>query len=146
MIQSLLLILILFQFASGLTGPGQLCQINLRGNADPVLVNTLWKWQQTVYSKDTRSFPPNPEHYTLMLMPDGKVNIRADCNLGGGVYILRGQEISIEITHTTRAACPPGSLEQSYIHDLNGAARYRMEDDFLFIDLTNDTGTMKFMR
>ena len=116
------------------------------GKADQMLIDTLWKWQQTLYSNDTKSLPPNPENYTLKLLPDGKINIRADCNLGGGVYTLRGNEISIQITHTTRAACPPESLEQSYIQDLNVAGRYRVEDEFLYIDLKNDTGTMKFMR
>jgi heat shock protein HslJ len=82
----------------------------------------------------------------LKLLPDGKVNIRADCNLGGGVYKLRGNEISIQITHTTRAACPPESLEQSYIQDLNTAGRYHVEDEFLYIGLKNETGRMKFTR
>ncbi len=90
--------------------------------------------------------PPGPDHYTLKLLPDGKVSIRADCNLGGGVYTLRGNEISIEITHTTRAACPPESLEQTYIRDLNAAVIYFMKGDFLYIDLKYDTGTMKFMQ
>jgi heat shock protein HslJ len=59
---------------------------------------------------------------------------------------LNGIQISIEITHTTRAACPPGSLEQRYIRDLNAAAVYFMEGDVLYIDLKYDTGTMKFTR
>lgn len=116
----------------------------VQGTPDPLLIDTVWKWQQTLYSNDQKSSPPNSENYTLKLLPDGKVNIRADCNLGGGAYRLRGNEISIQITHTTRAACPPGSLEQSYIQDLNTAGRYRVEDEFLNIGLKNETGTMKF--
>jgi len=118
----------------------------IQGTPDPLLIGTVWKWQQTLYSNDTKSLPPNPENYTLKLLPDGKVNIRADCNLGGGAYRLRGNEISIEITHTTRAACPPESLDQSYIQDLNTAGRYRVEDEFLYLGLKNDIGTMKFTR
>jgi heat shock protein HslJ len=118
----------------------------VQGTPDPLLTDTVWKWEQTLYSNDTRGLPPNPENYTLRLLPDGKVSIRADCNRGGGVYTLRGSEISIEVTHTTRAACPPESLERCYIRDLNAAARYRIEGDFLYIHLKNDTGTMKFMR
>jgi len=117
-----------------------------RRAADQTLIGTTWKWQQTLYNNDTKSIPPNPDHYTLKLLLDGQVNIRADCNCGGGVYKLDGSRISIEITHTTRAACPPGSLEQRYIRDLNAAAVYFMEGDFLYIDLKYDTGTMKFTR
>jgi heat shock protein HslJ len=118
----------------------------IQGASDPLLTDTVWKWQQTLYSNDTRSLTPNPENYTLKLLPDGKVSIRADCNLGGGVYTLRESEISIEITHTTRAACPPESLEQDYIRDLNAAARYFVEGDILHVDLKGDIGMMKFMR
>lgn len=118
----------------------------VQGTPDQMLTDTVWRWQQTLYSNDIRSLPPDPENYTLKLLPDGKVSIRADCNRGGGVYTLRGNEISIEITHTTRAACPPESLEQVYIRDLDAAERYRMEGDFLYIHLKKDTGTMKFTR
>lgn len=118
----------------------------VRGKADQSLIDTLWRWQQTLYNNDTRSIPPTPENYTLKLLPDGKVSIRADCNLGGGTYRLDGSRISIEITHTTMAACPPESLEQTYIRDLNGAAIYSLKADVLCIDLKYDTGTMKFLR
>jgi len=116
------------------------------GSTHPMLIGTEWKWQQSLYNNDTRAVPPNPENYTLKLLPDGKVSIRADCNLGGGIYKLEGEQISIQITHTTRAACPPESLEQNYIRDLNATACYRMERDFLYLHLKNDTGTMKFTK
>ena len=118
----------------------------VRGNVDPVLVDTVWRWQQTLYNNGRKVVPLNPDNYTLKLLPDGKVSIRADCNLGGGVYTLRGNEISIEITHTTRAACPPESRELDYIRDLNAAARYFVEGDILQIELKVDTGTMRFTR
>jgi heat shock protein HslJ len=170
MIQRLFFLLILFFLGCGLAQAGELYEINfdkivslsgwtksgkvqlvkaneeILGKADPLLIDTLWRWQQTLYNNDTKSIPLAPENYTLKLLPDGKVSIRADCNLGGGVYTLRGNEISIKITHTTRAACPPESLEHSYIRDLNIAARYCIEGDFLYIDLKNDIGTMKFIR
>jgi heat shock protein HslJ len=111
-----------------------------------MLIGTVWRWQHSLYNNDTRAVPPNPENYTLKLLPDGKVSIRADCNLGGGVYRLDESKISIEITHTTRAACPPESLEQNYIRDLNAAAAYFFKADVLYIDLNHDTGTMKFTK
>ncbi len=124
MVRKPLLLFALFCLGCGLTQAGELPEIKLdkddglietseevRGTSDPLLVGTLWKWQQTLYSNDTRSLPPSPDNCTLKLLPDGKVNIHADCNLGGDVYTLRGNEISNQITHTTRAACPPESLE-----------------------------------
>jgi heat shock protein HslJ len=159
MIQKTLLLFVFFCFGCGLIQAGEYPEINLdkgdgliktseevQGTPDPLLIGTVWKWQQTIYSTDTRCLPPNSENYTLKLLPGGKVNIRADCNLGGGAYRLRGKEISIEITHTTRAACPPESLEQSYIRDLNTAGRFCLEGEILYIGLKNETGTMKFTR
>jgi heat shock protein HslJ len=116
------------------------------GKADQMLIGTVWRWQQSLYNNDTRAVPPNPESYTLKLLPDGKASIRADCNVGGGTYRLDGKRISIEITHTTMAACPPESLEQKYIRDLNSAAIYFIKADVLYIDLKYDAGTMKFTK
>jgi heat shock protein HslJ len=118
----------------------------VRGKADQMLIGTVWKWQQSLYNNDTRSVPQDPQNDTLKLLPDGKVSIRADCNVGGGVYRMGGSKISFEITHTTMAACPPDPLEHSYIQGLKVAAWYCVEGDFLYIDLKKDTGTMKFMR
>jgi heat shock protein HslJ len=75
--------------------------------AGQTLIGTTWKWRQTLYSNDTKALPSNPDHYTLKLLLERKISIRATCNVGGGVYTLRGSELSIEITHTTMAACPP---------------------------------------
>ena len=118
----------------------------VRVDVKPDLINVTWRWQQTVYHNDRKNVPLNPANYTLKLLADGKVGIRADCNRGGGVYTLRGNEIAMEIAYTTRAACPPESLGQDFIKDLNAAARYFMEAGILYIDLKLDTGTMKFMK
>ena len=113
---------------------------------DHVLVGTLWKWQQTLYNNDTKAAPPDATRYTLKLLPGGRLSIRADCNSGGGKYLLKGSEIFLEITHSTLAACPPGSLETIYIQNLNAAAIYFIEGDQLYIDLKYDSGTMRFAR
>jgi heat shock protein HslJ len=117
----------------------------LEREPEQALIGTVWKWRQTLYPDDTRVVPANSENYTLKFLSDGKINVRADCNLGGGSYTLRGNEISIEITYTTRAACPPGSLEQNYIRDLNAAVVYFFKADVLYFNLKYGVGTMKFM-
>ncbi|KPJ77923.1 MAG: hypothetical protein AMJ54_05770 [Deltaproteobacteria bacterium SG8_13] len=109
------------------------------------IVGAVWKWQRTRYSNDTESVPSNPEHYTLQLLAEGNVGVRADCNRAGGVYRIEDQQISIEITHSTMAACPPESLEQAFIKDLNAAALYFIREDILYIDLKFDSGTMEFL-
>ena len=61
-----------------------------REDTSEVVVNTVWKWQQTLENNDTKAVPPDPNQYTLKLLPEGRVSIRADCNQGGGVYTLNG--------------------------------------------------------
>ncbi len=105
-----------------------------------------WKWQQTLYGNGSKSIPSKPENYTLLLGPDGSVSARIDCNRGGGTYTLEDSRISIEITHTTMAACPPGSLDRAFLKDLSAAALYFIKNGDLYLDLKYDTGTMKFAK
>jgi len=111
-----------------------------------LLTDTIWRWQKSVYSNDTESLPTDPDRYTLTMQLDGRINIRADCNRGGGTYILDEKKISITITHTTRAACSPGSLEQPYIRDLNGVAGWFFKEGDLYLDIKFGAGTMKFSK
>jgi len=109
------------------------------------VVGIVWKWQRSHYNNDTESVPPNADHYTVQLLPEGNIAVRADCNRAGGVYRLENQQITIEITHSTMAACPPNSLEQVFIKDLNAAAIYFIKEGALYLELQYDTGTMQFL-
>jgi heat shock protein HslJ len=113
---------------------------------DDVLTGNTWKWEQTIYNNDTKVVPADPNQYTLELQPDGKVNVRADCNRGGGTYVKEGSSISMNVTHTTRAMCPSDSLEGEFLRNLAVVAIYFMKDGNLYFDLKFDTGTMKFIK
>ena len=110
------------------------------------MIDVEWQWLGTRYNNDTESRPAEPARYTLRLQPDGFARLRADCNGAGGQYRLEGSRISIEITHSTLAACEPGSLERAYLRDLSAASGYFMKDGRLFLDLKYDSGTMEFER
>jgi len=103
-----------------------------------------WKWQQTLYNNDTEVVPDDPGRYTVTFDPGRKIHLRADCNRGGGHYSVDGKSIVIEVTHTTRAMCPPDSLEQTFIKNLNAARVFFLQKGNLYLDLKYDTGTMKF--
>jgi heat shock protein HslJ len=105
-----------------------------------------WKWHQTLYNNDQKSVPSDPSHYTVTFNADGTLNIRADCNRGGGTFSTEGKRITIDVTHTTRAMCPPDSLEQTFIDDLNASNIFFFSDGDLYIDLKYHKGTMKLGR
>ena len=107
------------------------------------LVGPVWQWVQTLYNNDSKAIPPQPENFTVQFSADGTVNVRADCNRKGGRYSGNGQQIAIEITYSTRAACPDGSLEEQFVRDLIGGAIWFLRNGDLYIDLKYDTGTMR---
>ena len=108
------------------------------------LIGITWKWQQSRYNNDTYATPQNPSRYTIAFRPEGALSIRADCNRAGGKYTIQKSSLTIEVTHSSRAACPPDSLEQTFLRDLNSAAIYFIREGDLYIDLMYGSGTMKF--
>jgi heat shock protein HslJ len=116
--------------------------------AQPVLsriTGAVWKWERTQTPVD-ETVVLDPSRYTLEFSLAGQVSIQADCNRGTGTYTTDGKHLSIEIMTTTLAACPPGSLGDQFVENLNAAAIHFMRDDDLYIDLMYDSGTMRFAR
>jgi len=115
---------------------------------DPLLLDVVWLWEGSQYNNDTSAVPDNPEVYFVEFMADGQVLIKADCNTVQGTYsTAAGSSINFdEPLVTTLAACPPGSLADDFLRDLVAATIYFFEDDFLYMDMKYDTGTMKFSR
>jgi heat shock protein HslJ len=110
----------------------------------PELEGTLWKWQETYYKNDRYVQSYDPNSYTIQLLKGGALNVRADCNMAGGKYSLDGEYIDLQITHSTMAACPPESLSDIFLADLNAVARYYFKNGKLYIVLKNDSGVMVF--
>jgi heat shock protein HslJ len=139
--------------AIGLTGVlGAACSttVNLpaesRGADSSAVIGVDWHWQASRYNNDTAARPADPARYRLRVEPDGSLRVRVDCNQAGGRYRIDGGAISIEVTHSTRAACEPGSLDQAFLRDLGAAAIYFVRNGRLYLDLKNHTGTMEFAR
>ena len=108
----------------------------------PGVVGVTWKWEKFQGSDDKTVVVDEPEKYTIEFLPDGRVNIRADCNRGSGNYRINGSGLSIKILILTRAACPPESLSDVYIRDLNDAVSWVLEGGKLHLNLK--IGTMVF--
>lgn len=107
------------------------------------LVGETWSLAEIQYMNDTTKTPDDPARYTVEFLPDGTLNIKADCNNAGGEYTISGSSLSISITHTTRAACPPDSLSEEFLENLRIAASYQFEGDDLYIATQMDVAIMK---
>ena len=65
--------------------------------------------------------PANPEDYTIAFDAAGSFAAQADCNHVLGDWSLKRQKLAIQPGPTTRAACPPESLSDSFIQLLAAA-------------------------
>ena len=111
----------------------------------PDIVGVVWEWQstQTPVEKVTVD---DPGRYTLELGPGGEVFVQADCNRLRGTYTLTDTHITIALMASTRAACPPDSLDDRFLQELSATVIYFTEGEELFLDLQYDSGTMRFAR
>lgn len=107
--------------------------------ADP-LAGTSWQW---THFRDTKQDFDVSGTYTITFNADGTAAVVADCNTGSGTYeVFGGAGLSISIRAVTAAACPPGSLGQAFVENLNFAGLFAVNGNVLTIELMADGGTM----
>ena len=116
-----------------------------RSTAPEDVLNTVWQWEETD-ATNSACVVSEPERYTLRLLPDGRVQARFDCNAGGGSYTMSAGRLSFGPLISTRRACPPDSLDGRYRNDLERVAEYCIQQGVLYLVLTGDRDTMRFVR
>ena len=62
--------------------------------------------------------------YTIQFLPTHLVDILADCNRAGGPWSGGDGALTIAVTTSTMAFCPPDSISQPYLLALNGVTGY----------------------
>ncbi len=110
------------------------------------IIGIEWKFKRIAYANDTEKRIADPQQYLLLLSADKKVNIKADCNMGFGSYILSGSSLKISILGTTRAMCPPDSFSDKYISELGAVVSYVLKGEKLYLSLKIDSGIMEFVK
>jgi heat shock protein HslJ len=113
------------------------------GTLDQLTANT---WQWVSFTDPGQQFDvESPENYTMTIMPDGNIELVADCNNATASYTVNdGGSITVEPGITTLALCPGESRSEEFLQKLGAAAIYFFQDGNLFIDLFADGGTMEF--
>jgi heat shock protein HslJ len=112
---------------------------------DDELAGRVWSWQGTTYAGNRQVVPDAPERYSLQFMPDGRVQLRADCNRGGARYELgTNRALTLGPAAVTKMGCPPGSKDTEFLRQLGDVAGYRLVDGNLVLALNSDSGSMRF--
>jgi PKD repeat protein len=115
-------------------------------SAQPSLVGPLWSWRGTLLNDGQRFTPANPSQYTLQLFEDGLAAAQVDCNRASGSYTVSGNRVTLTFLAVTAAACPPGSLGEPFLRQLNNVTSFFFQDGELFLELMFDSGSMRFTR
>ncbi len=107
------------------------------------IIDVTWRWVRTVTPVET--FEVNePDRYTLHLGMDGRAVMRFDCNRGGGDYEIGEGTIDFGVMMSTRAACPPDTLDHVFMKQLDEVTSFFVQDGYLFLEMPMDSGTMRF--
>jgi heat shock protein HslJ len=113
-------------------------------STDPkAILGKTWQWEETITPVEKITVP-NPERYTILLTDSGRLQARFDCNRGGGDYKISAGKLSFGPLLSTRAACPPDSLDRPYVKDLERVVSFFIQGGNLYLELPADSGTMRF--
>jgi len=109
------------------------------------LENTAWQLVQ-ITSMDDRVFVPNErDHYMLTFGSEGRLVVRSDCNRGQGSWTHKESSgLEFGPLATTKALCPPGSLDERFIRELRYVRSYGFEDEHLFLATMADGSILEF--
>lgn len=110
----------------------------------PTLENVVWEWQQFQGSDDSLVTPPDPSHYTVTFLPEGKLAIQADCNRAKGTFNAKQPEVALKVGGITRMMCPADSLMDVFLRHLEESTSYVFRDGKLHLALKIDGGIVTF--
>lgn len=102
-----------------------------------------WQWLSKTTHKEMLEVA-QPERYTLVLQPDGRVQAQFDCNKGQGSYEMSAGRLKFGPIATTMMACVPGSLDSDFGRALQQAESFRVENGELLLGLEAEDGTLRF--
>ncbi|MGR8921528.1 MAG: META domain-containing protein [Gammaproteobacteria bacterium] len=114
----------------------------------PALGDTDWRLVQFQSMDDAVGTltPEDPAHYTMRLGADGRVAMRLNCNRATGTWTAAAAADGGSGTFrfgplaTTRALCPPPSLDERIARDADYVRGYLLADGRLHLSLLADGG------
>jgi D-alanyl-D-alanine carboxypeptidase len=117
-----------------------------RGEGNQALAGTRWRWVSMDDGKGQTLTVGDQERYTILFRDGGELALGADCNRVLGDYSQQGDALSLVAKVSTKALCPPDTLEDQYVRDLQAVTQFRREGDRLFLVLGQNGGFMEFAR
>jgi para-nitrobenzyl esterase len=105
------------------------------------LGGTAWRLVRFQGGDGTILTPDDRAKYTFQFGADGTLTARIDCNRGRGTWTSSGpSQLTLGPLALTRAMCPPGSLDDRIVRDLDFVRSYVIQGGHLFLSLLADAG------
>jgi heat shock protein HslJ len=132
--------------------PGAAPEIASRENAAPIndnpLADTEWRLVEIQSMDDATGAerPDDPSLYNMRLNADGTVHMRLNCNRATGSWSVEPSadpangRFRFGLLATTKALCPPPSLDEKIVADANYVRGYLLRDRRLYLSLFADGG------
>jgi len=141
----------------GLTGDTRLAWLSVVTSAVLVLVacdtgtapssggGLQGEWQLAAFELDDGTVirPTTGGEYAARFMEDGRLNVNADCNVCNGSYTATASTLTLGPLACTLAACPLGSLDNSFLAALGSARTWERNDTELLVRY--DEGALRFV-
>jgi heat shock protein HslJ len=117
------------------------------GSANP-LAGTSWRLVSFTSMDDATgvTFPEDSSLYTMKLNEDGTVNMRLNCNRANGAWSIdpsadpSNGRFEFGPLATTKALCPPPSMDELIARQAQYIRGYLLEDGRLYLSLMADGG------
>jgi para-nitrobenzyl esterase len=113
------------------------------------LAGTSWELVELRSPEDSIGIvrAPDPARYTLAFGADGSAAFRLDCNRGRGTWRSEAPgRVEFGPIATTRAICPPGSLDARLWRELPWVRVYAVQGETLRLELFADGGQQIWRR
>lgn len=116
--------------------------------ADDDLKGTEWQLVEFQSMDDAVGIqrPNDPSLYTMKLNSDGTVNMRLNCNRANGTWSVKSSsdgksgQFTFGPLASTRAMCPPPSMDQEIVSQAQYIRGYLLKDGRLYLSLMADGG------
>ena len=109
------------------------------------LEDSAWRLLNISSMDDSVLIPDDPNKYTLSFVAGGQVSMRADCNRGSGSWSSESPgQLTFGPVAATRALCPPESLSEKYLAQLEWVRSYTTRDGHLFLATMADGSIIEF--
>ncbi|MFZ7093930.1 serine hydrolase [Primorskyibacter sp. 2E233] len=107
--------------------------LNAQDDGIGALAGTRWAWVSKLDGDGQTVTIGEPERYTISFQDGGDLALGADCNRFLGHYTVQDDTLSLELGRSTKALCPPDSLDDRFQHDLQAVTGFKRDGDTLVL-------------